>query len=134
MKIYRLQTIWPALSLDVAQFKVTLHPGSHVQQVTFQQYGPNLYAVVRRAEFLREHHIDGKTLARLLPSWAKHKKLPNIGAKVTAFYAENDKVVTRLHHSGFVVGSDDYADWLETQPDPFRSCREYRQSLGERIW
>ncbi len=46
------------------------------------------YALTRRVEFLRDHHIDGKTLARLLPAWAKVKPIKGIGAKVTAFYAE----------------------------------------------
>lgn len=91
------------------------------------------YCLTRRVEFSHDHYIDGKTLARLLPAWAKFKKPANIGPKVTAFYAENDKVITRLHHSGFIVGSDEYHDWTETQPDPFRACRLYRESLGERV-
>jgi len=70
----------------------------------------------RRCEFLRDHHIDGKTLARLLPSWAKPKKPKSIGHLVSAFYAENDKVVT--DHS-ICVGSD---DWLIAQDDPFRAA------------
>ena len=94
---------------------------------------PSLGWLHVRGEFLRDHHIDGKTLAKLLPSWAKFKKPANLGPKVTAFYAENDKVVTRLHRSGFIVGSDEFYEWQETQPDPFRSCRLYRESLGERV-
>lgn len=90
------------------------------------------YALTRRTEFSHDHEISGKTLLKMLPAWAKPDFGPkNIGAKVAAFYAENDKVITRLHHSGFVVGSEDYYDWQETQPDPFRSTRLYRQSLGE---
>ena len=74
------------------------------------------YALTRRVEFLRDHHIDGKTLARLLPAWAKVKPIKGIGAKVTEFYAENDKVVTDM---SVCVGSD---DWLIAQDDPFRAA------------
>jgi len=82
-----------------------------------------------RGAFLRDHHIDGKTLARLLPSWAKHKPIKSIGPQIKAFYAKNDKVI--CDRSGPVVGSDEWHEWQETQPDPFRATRLYRQSRGE---
>ena len=119
MKIYRLQTIWPCLLLSTAQFKVTLHPGSRIEPLP----GSYCFRVVIRREFLRDHHIDGKTLARLLPAWAKAKKLPSMGAKVTAFYAENDKVI--CDRSALVVGSDEWHELQETLPDPFRATRRY---------
>jgi len=87
------------------------------------------YCLTRRVEYSHEHHIDGKTLARLLPAWAKAKNPPNIGAKVTAFYAANNKVI--CDRSGPVVGSDEWHELQETLPDPFRSTRLYRQSIGE---
>lgn len=74
------------------------------------------YTVTRRCEFLREEVLDGKTLARLLPSWAKPKKPKSIGHLVSAFYAENEKVVTDM---SICVGSD---DWLIAQDDPHRAA------------
>ena len=89
------------------------------------------FNLTRRCEFIREWHLDGKALLKMLPEWAKHHVPRNIGVKVTEFYALNDKVVTRLHHSGFVVGSPEFYDWQETQPDPFRSADAYRRAIGE---
>ena len=123
MKIYRLQTIWPCLPLAAAKFKVTLHAGSRIEPLPHEEYMPRYFRVVVRREFLRDHHIDGKTLARLLPAWAKPKKLPSMGAKVTAFYAENNKVI--CYRSAIVVGSDEWHELQETLPDPFRATRRY---------
>lgn len=116
LKIYRLQTLWPCLTLEAARFKATLQPGAKIEPLEPPKYGPQFYRLTIRREFLREHHIDGKTLARLLPAWAKPKKPKSIGHLVSAFYAENSKVVTDY---SVVVGSD---EWLIAQDDPHRAA------------
>ncbi len=118
MKIYRIETIGSDLSLSDARDLAEKCDGNimPMQGHADSWKSDAKYSVTVRGEFLREHHIDGKTLARLLPSWAKVKPIKGIGAKVTAFYAENDKVVT--DHS-ICVGSD---DWLIAQDDPHRAA------------
>ena len=119
MKIYRIETIGSDLSLSDARDLAEKCDGNimPMQGHADSWKSDAKYSVTVRGEFLREHHIDGKTLARLLPSWAKVKPIKGIGAKVTAFYAENNKVV--CDKSGPVVGSD---DWLIAQDDPFRAA------------
>lgn len=117
MKIYRTHTIWQGVTLEVAQFKQTLHPDYRISQEEKTKYSDQTYCLKKRCEFLRDHHIDGKTLAKLLPARAKVKfPAVTMGKKVTAFYAENDKVVT---DTSICVGSD---DWLIAQDDPFRAA------------
>ena len=78
------------------------------------------YSLTRRAEFLHDHTIDGKTLARLLPAWAKPKRITSIGPKVTEFYRLNAQVVTDM--SGPWVGTE---EWRELQDDPHRAAHLY---------
>ena len=129
MKIYRTETICADAKHLIIAEDIAANCGGYVSIV-----GEGLnrkYAVLIRREFLREWHVEGKALLKLLPAWAKHHVPRNIGVKVTEFYALNEKVVTRLHHSGFVVGSPEFHDWQETQPDPFRSADAYRRAIGE---
>lgn len=127
MKIYRQQTIWDNVPLEVAQFKKSLHAGSVIMPLAYAGYGTRHYRLTIRREFLRDHHIDGKALLRLLPAWAKPNFGPkNIGAKVTAFYAQNSKVITDM--SGPWVGSEAWHEAQELLPDPFRGTRQYLES------
>lgn len=84
-----------------------------------------------RGALLREDILTDKQVAKLLPAWAKPHRPRSIGDKVTAFYKANDRVVTGLHHSGFIVGSDEFYEWQETQPDCFRQTRDYLQNKYE---
>lgn len=124
MKIYQVETLSECASKrEVEWFKAT-YPTCYAYAIkdSFGKFTGD-YRVTMRGEFIREHHIDGKTLARLLPAWAKPKKLPSMGAKVTAFYAENNKVI--CDRSALVVGSDEWHELQETLPDPFRATRRY---------
>ena len=150
MKIYRTRVIARGLTGEQAARMLSRCPGVGIESTGCAKrvrgeyargyYGLRHYQtwdtvptfnITRRCEYLREWHLEGKALLKMLPAWAKKcmASSPTIGHKVTAFYALNNKVVTDC--SGLVVGSDEYYDWLETQPDPFRSTRNYRQSLGE---
>lgn len=133
MKIYKLETLSDCASVSEAAWYRETYPTCYVRALVNGSGKPTGdYQVTMRGTFLREDILTDKQVAKLLPAWAKPDFGPrNIGAKVTAFYAANANVVTGLHESGFIVGSDEYADWLETQPDPFRGTMMYRQSLGE---
>ena len=130
MKIYRLHTISKGVhSYHMALGIAADNPGSNVNCIK-----PGVeYSVLMRAEFVREFHLEGKALLKMLPAWAKAKFPPSIGHKVTAFYAINNKTITQMHVCGFPVGSDEYHDWVETQPDIWRSVDVYRRSIGELI-
>lgn len=121
MKVYRVNIICAdAKSRAIAESMCAEKPGCYIPLTDSKTW-----QVAERGEFLRDWHLDGKALLRLLPAWAKCKNPPSIGAKVTAFYAVNSKVVTGIHQSGCIVGSEGYYDWLETQPNPFRGTDEY---------
>lgn len=89
------------------------------------------FKVTTRREFLHDMDLSAKQIAKLLPAWAKPHFPRSIGDKVTTFYKANAKVVTGLHHSGFIVGSDEFLEWQETQPDCFRQTRDYLQNKYE---
>ena len=134
MKIYRIDTLVSDCCYESAQHTQRHYPTSMIWPVKTEKFArEKLYCVTIRREFSHDLQLSDKQVAKMLPAWAKKcmASSPTIGHKVTAFYALNNKVVTDC--SGLVVGSDEYYDWLETQPDPFRSTRNYRQSLGELI-
>ena len=105
MKIYRLKTIASSLRFDQARRFEMNNPGSYLVLVK-PLLTLSCYDVVIRKKFIREQHLEGKALLKMLPAWAKAKHPPTIGHKVTAFYAENAKVVCDL--SKPVVGSPEY--------------------------
>ena len=135
MKIYRVETIETDCSALGAREAIRANPGAIAWPVNGYVASHGLkprYCVTIRRELLREESIEGKTLARMLPAWAKVKFPPlTFGPKVTAFYAINRQVITVMHECGHPVGSAEFHDWQAEQPDCFRSADAYRASKGE---
>ena len=123
MKVYRTRNVAMGLTGAQAAYlqswdnRVGIALDHVVREATSYQAAIYRYKLTRRTEVSHDFKPEGKQLLKLLPAWAKHKALPSIGHKVTAFYAVNDKVVCDLTKP--VVGSD---EWLLDQDDPHRAA------------
>lgn len=128
MKIYRVVV----LSESTDRIGVKLLRATHPDAIAWPIDNRRFKVTIRR-EFLHDLELTPKQIAKMLPAWAKAcmRKPKSIGDQVTAFYARNDKVKIQPHQCGDAIGSDAYYKWLETQPDPFRASRLYREQLGE---
>jgi len=139
MKIYRTDTIGEYSNRENALESLKTYPDAKIWPIgnvrIFKGVSipckPSAWLVTIRREFSHDLDLSAKQIAKLLPTWAKPHFPRSIGDKVTAFYKANDKVVTGLHHSGFVVGSDEFHEWQETQPDCFRQTRDYLRGKYE---
>lgn len=126
IRIYKTRTIMADVSFETMRAALKDNPEFRAEILETRDYRDYRYRVFVREELDREIELTAKQTAKMLPSWAKHKPIRGIGDKVTAFYRENNKVACDC--TGLVVGSDEWHEWMETQPDPFRASRLYLES------
>lgn len=121
INIYQLKLLLKTRSAEAAVRMRDKHPGSKLLAIKTNG-ACDTYRVTIRGKLLRKTTFEGEVLKKLLPNWARVKRPPTMGKKVTAFYAENDKVVT--NYSLPTIGS---SEWLknEQRADPFRAGHRY---------